>query len=80
MVQTMFKQRLIDANALWKEFDMAGLFDEDCNPRHIAQQTVEEAPTVNPYQWISVKDRLPNRYERVLCYFAYEPYSPNVVC
>ena len=39
--------RLIDANELWKEFDTAHLFDNG-NPRHIAQQTVEVAPTINP--------------------------------
>lgn len=38
--------RLIDADALWKEFDTAHLFDNG-NPRHIAQQVVEDAPTVD---------------------------------
>ena len=38
--------RLIDADALWKEFDTAHLFDNG-NPRHIAQQAVEDAPTVD---------------------------------
>lgn len=40
------KKRLIDANKLWVAFDEAGLFD-DGNPRHIAQQTVEEQPIVD---------------------------------
>ena len=40
------EKRLIDANALWKVLDEAGLF-ESGNPRHIAQQTVEEQPTVD---------------------------------
>lgn len=31
-------------------------------------------------EWISVKDRLPNKGEVVLCFFKYEPESPNVVC
>ena len=30
-------------------------------------------------EWISVKDRLPERRTYVLCYFKYEPESPNVV-
>jgi hypothetical protein len=38
--------RLIDADALWKEFDTAHLFDNG-NPRHIAQRAVEDAPTVD---------------------------------
>ena len=40
------EKRLMDANALWKALDEAGLF-ESGNPRHIAQQTVEEQPTVD---------------------------------
>lgn len=30
--------------------------------------------------WISVRDRLPEKRERVLCFYRYEPYSPDVVC
>ena len=37
---------LISRSALWKKFDEAHLFD-DGNPRHIAQQIVEEAPAVD---------------------------------
>ena len=40
------EKRLIDANALWTALDEAGLF-ESGNPRHIAQQTVEEQPTID---------------------------------
>lgn len=42
----MLKDELISRNALWKKFDEAHLFD-DGNPRHIAQQIVEEAPAVD---------------------------------
>lgn len=45
-VKAFEDMRLIDANLLWKEFDTAHLFDNG-NPRHIAQQTVEEQPTVD---------------------------------
>lgn len=38
--------RYIDANLLWKALDIAHLFDEG-NPRHIAQQVVEEQPTTD---------------------------------
>ena len=40
------EKRLIDANKLWVALDEAGVFDNG-NPRHIAQQIVEEQPTVN---------------------------------
>lgn len=30
--------------------------------------------------WIPCKVRMPDRGERVLCYFQYEPDSPNVMC
>lgn len=36
---------LIRRSELWKAFDTANLFD-DGNPRHIAQQIVEDAPAV----------------------------------
>lgn len=42
----MCDKDLISRAALWKQFDKAHLFD-DGNPRHIAQQLVEEAPAVN---------------------------------
>lgn len=31
-------------------------------------------------EWISVKDGLPKKNTNVLCYFKYEPHSPNVIC
>lgn len=31
-------------------------------------------------KWISVSERLPRKDEVVLCYFQYEPESPDVVC
>lgn len=30
--------------------------------------------------WISVEERLPEAGKKVLCYFAYEPDSPDVIC
>ena len=38
--------RYIDADLLWKALDIAHLFDEG-NPRHIAQQVIEEQPTAD---------------------------------
>ena len=53
------KKRLIYADTLWTALDEAGLFASG-NPRHIAQQTVEEQPTVDAVevvhgQWVSDK-------------------------
>ena len=48
------EKRLIEANALWKALDEAGLF-ESGNPRHIAQQTVEEQPTVEAVEVVHGK-------------------------
>lgn len=34
---------------------------------------------VNDQKWIPVSERLPNRHQRVLCYFKYEPESPDII-
>ena len=31
-------------------------------------------------EWISVDERLPEKNTKVLCYFKYEPKSPDVIC
>ena len=31
-------------------------------------------------EWVPVKEKLPDNGERVLCYFEFEPYSPNIIC
>lgn len=30
-------------------------------------------------KWIPVSEKLPNRHQRVLCYFKYEPESPDII-
>ena len=45
---------------------------------HEIKRIVDAAPTVN--QWISIKERQPERNTRVLCYYKYEPESPDVIC
>ena len=37
------------------------------------------ADVVPKSNWISVKDRLPEKNTRVLCYFKFEPESPDVI-
>lgn len=51
------------------------------------QQTVTELSLENcllkkkveKMKWIPVSERLPNRNQRVLCYFKYEPESPDII-
>ena len=45
----------LDANALWKALDEAGLFGSG-NPRHIAQQTVEEQPAVDAVELADMRE------------------------
>lgn len=40
----------------------------------------EDEINLKKSNWISVKDRVPNRHETVLCYHKFEPDSPNVIC
>ena len=34
---------------------------------------------VDDQKWIPVSEILPNRHQRVLCYFKYEPESPDII-
>ena len=34
---------------------------------------------VDDQKWIPVSEKLPNRHQRVLCYFKYEPESPDII-
>ena len=34
---------------------------------------------INDQKWIPVSERLPNRHQRVLCYFKYEHESPDII-
>ena len=65
------EKRLIDANALWTALDEAGLFASG-NPRHIAQQTVEEQPTVDAVEvvhgkWVKSNHRWKKTYKCSVC-------------
>lgn len=78
--------RLIDADALKKEYRMADRC-EDCkrNSRdcqHVYSWTLmdvcsmlDDAPTIGG--WISVKDRLPEEHERILTYDKYSDVKEN---
>jgi len=56
----------IERNSLWKALDVAHLFDNG-NPRHIAQQVVEEQPTADVVEVVrchnceyhGIRDRCP---------------------
>ena len=44
-----------------------------------ANGLLEHMHYVNDQKWIPVSERLPNRHQRVLCYFKYEPESPDII-
>lgn len=64
--------RLIDADALIKDID-GDLLDGIAEARAI--EKIENAPTIGG--WISVKDRLPEEYERILTYDKYSDVKEN---
>ena len=45
---------------------------------NIADDLITNGVTVQ--EWISVKDRLPDKRGEYLCYYKFEPDSPDVVC
>lgn len=40
---------------------------------------IDACPTVNPYEWISVEDRLPKKFTHVLCLYPSKNYGSNIV-
>jgi hypothetical protein len=66
--------RLIDADALQQY-----LFDKSFYST-IMVKAIENSPTVNPYEWISVEDRLPEIYDRVLINYTYEGGYNKTIC
>lgn len=44
-----------------------------------ANGLIDHMNYVNDQKWIPVSERLPNRHQRVLCYFKYEPESPDII-
>lgn len=59
--------RLVDADALPISFDGHTV--------SVWQKNLEAAPTINPYEWISVEDRLPDNFDDVLCWYEYFRYG-----
>ena len=62
--------RLIDADKLnlWTALRPYCSSDVCCEVTDI----INNAPTVNPYEWISVEDRLPTNQKEVLCYYGFD--------
>ena len=54
--------RLIDADTLPVKFDGHTV--------SVWKNDLDAAPTINPYEWISIEDRLPSKSENVLSYSA----------
>ena len=40
---------------------------------------IDACPTVNPYEWIRVEDRLPEKFTHVLCLYPSKNYGSNIV-
>ena len=60
--------RLIDADALLKQIFETTNTEENARMLRLLTSLVKDAPTVD--QWVSVKNRLPDRYKKVLTYGA----------
>ena len=69
--------RLIDADKLylWTVLRPYCSSDVCCEVTDI----INNAPTVNPYKWISIKDRLPEKFTDVLCLYPSKNHGSNVV-
>lgn len=69
--------RLIDADKLnlWTALRPYCSSDVCCEVTDI----INNAPTVNPYEWISIKDRLPEKFTDVLCLYPSKDYGSNIV-
>lgn len=69
--------RLIDADKLnlWAVLRQYCSSDACCEVTDIIDNTT----TVNPYEWISVKDRLPDKFKYVLCFCPDKDYGSKVV-
>lgn len=69
--------RLIDADKLnlWTVLRPYCAADVCCEVTDI----IDNAPTVNPYEWISVEDRLPEKFMNVLCLYPSKNYGSNIV-
>ena len=63
--------RLIDADALPISFDGHTI--------SVWKRDLDAAPTINPYGWISVEDRLPEKFANVLCLCPSKNYGSNIV-
>ena len=60
--------RLIDADALKKEFPHDGDWDYPVNTNSFVVETINNAPTIDAVpRWIPCKERLPEVGEEVLC-------------
>jgi hypothetical protein len=62
--------RLIDADALPISFDGHTV--------SVWKKDLDAAPTINPYKWISVEDKLPEKFVDVLCFYPSKNYGGNV--
>jgi hypothetical protein len=72
--------RLIDADLFDNELVERAkkLFGEKFKTYEEIRAMLEAQPTVNPYEWISVEDRLPEKFVDVLCFYPSKNYGGNI--
>ena len=58
--------------------DLSLSYSRESDALNIADVLIAHGVTVQ--EWISVKDRLPDKRGEYLCYYKFEPDSPDVVC
>lgn len=63
--------RLIDADALPVSFDGHTV--------SVWKKDLDAAPTINPYEWVSIKDKSPEKFKHVLCFYPEKDYGSPVV-
>lgn len=55
------------------------LFGEKFKTYEEIRALLEIQPTANPYEWISIEDRLPEKFTDVLCLYPSKDYGCNIV-
>jgi hypothetical protein len=73
--------RLIDADKLMECYESTPECNiYDCSVSiPVIRQNILDMSTVNPYEWISVEDRLPEKFTNVLCLYPSKNYESNIV-
>ena len=69
--------RLIDADKADVE-RISCFYGSECRIADV-QEWLDEQPTVDQHEWISIDDRLPEKFTHVLCLYPSKNYGSNIV-